>query len=101
MVILERIIHQIYPDKWPEINALEAEFDQIEKPLGFTGKKRFRIVLGGDGSNSLVIERQWPSFAAMEAVYDRAMAHPGWQAMGTKMSTIIKGTRSEILLVLP
>ncbi|MBN1667448.1 MAG: hypothetical protein JW862_10175 [Anaerolineales bacterium] len=101
MVILERIIHQIYPDKWSEVNALEAEFDQIEKPLGFTEKKLFKMLTGGDGVNTLVIERHWPSMAAMEAMYDKAMVDSGWQAMGKKMSTVIKDTRYELLLVLP
>jgi len=101
MLILERIIHQIHPDKWPEVMPMEAEFDQVEKPLGFTEKKRFRMMAGGEGLNTLVIERHWPSMAAMEAAYDKAMVDPGWQVMGVKMAPIIKDTRYELLMVLP
>jgi hypothetical protein len=101
MVILERIIHQIHPDKWPEVNAMEVEFDKVEKPLGFTEKKRYRMIVGGEGTNTLVIERHWPSMAAMEAAYDKAMANPGWQALGAKSGVILTNTRYEILMVLP
>lgn len=100
MLILERIVHQIDPDKWPEVMIMEAEFDQVEKPFGFTEKKRFRTLIAEDGVNTLVIERNWPSMAALEAAYDKASADPGWQAIGMKWSTVIKDTRYELFLVL-
>ena len=100
MEILERIIHQINPGKWPEVNAMEAEFVKIESPFGFTEKMSFQMLAGGDGANTLVVERQWPSMAAMEAAYGKAMADPGWQSMVAQSSAIIKDTRYELLLVI-
>ena len=101
MLILERIIHQIHPGKWAEVPAMEKEFEQIEKPLGFPDKKRYQMLVGGEGANTLVIERDWPSMAAMEAAYDKAMANPGWQAMVAKSSAVLKDTRYELLGVMP
>lgn len=100
MEILERITHQINPGKWPEVNAMEAEFAKIETPLGFPEKQRFQVLVGGDGANALVVERRWPSMAAMEATYEKAMADPGWQSSVAKSSVIIRDTRYELLLVL-
>ena len=39
MVILERDVQHIYPDKWDELNAIDGEFNQIESGLGFPAKK--------------------------------------------------------------
>ena len=74
MVILERDVQHIYPDKWDELNAIDGEFNQIESGLGFPAKKRFQLLIGADEVNTLIVERQWPSMAAMEAAYEKAMA---------------------------
>ena len=101
MVILERIVHHINPDKWPEIHAMDAEFAQIESRFNFPESKRFQMLIGADVSTTLVVERQWPSMAALEAAYDKAMADPGWQAQAAKSGAIIKDTRYELYAVLP
>jgi len=38
MVILERDVQHIYPDKWGELNEIDGEFNQIESGLGFPAK---------------------------------------------------------------
>jgi hypothetical protein len=100
MVILERDVQHIYPDKWDELNAIDGEFNQIESGLGFPAKKRFQLLIGADEVNTLIVERQWPSMAAMEAAYEKAMADTGWQALAAKSNAIIKDHRYEVYLVL-
>jgi hypothetical protein len=101
MVTLERMIQHVYPDKWPELAALDAEYNQIESRFGFPAKKRYLLIAGPDEVNTLVIEREWPSLAAMEAAFEKVMADPGWQAVNAKGLTIIKDQRWELYSVLP
>jgi hypothetical protein len=101
MVILERSIQHIVPNKWPELNMVDREFNQVEGRLGFPAKKRFQLIAGADEYNTLVIERQWPSMAAMETTYEKAMADPEYQALGMKSNSIIKDMQVELYGVLP
>jgi hypothetical protein len=100
MVVLERNTQHIYPDKWEELNTIDGEFNQVESRIGFPTKKRFQLLLGADESNTLIVERQWPSMAAMETAYEKAMADPDWQALAAKSITIIRDHRYEVYLVL-
>lgn len=100
MVILERDVQHIYPDQWAELNAIDGEFNQVESRIGFPAKKRFQLLIGPDEVNTLIVERQWPSMAAMETAYEQAMADPGWQALVAKSNAIIRDHRYEVYLVL-
>jgi hypothetical protein len=101
MICIERLVQQIRPDKWAELAALEAKFNAIEGRLGFPPKRRLRCYVGGHTTNTLVVERQWESLAAMEAVYERAFADPAWQALGAEAALIIKSNQYELYAPLP
>lgn len=101
MVIVERDVQHIYPDKWDELNAIDREFNQVESGFGFPAKKRFQLLIGADEVNTLIVERQWPSMAAMETAYEHAMADPAWQALAGKSNAMIRDHRYEVYLVLP
>jgi hypothetical protein len=66
----------------------------------FQRKKRFQLLIGADEVNTLIVERQWPSMAAMEAAYEKVMADTSWQALVAKSNDMIRDHRYEVYLVL-
>lgn len=54
-----------------------------------------------DNMSTLIIERQWESFAAMEAAYEKALADPEWQALGAEGTSIIESDRHELYVPRP
>jgi hypothetical protein len=101
MVVVERLIQQVRPDKWAELEALDKKYNPIESRCGFPAKRRYRCFMGGDNINTLIIERQWESFAAMEAAYEKALADPEWQALGAEGTSSIESDRHELYIPLP
>ncbi len=82
MQVIERHIKRVRPGKWAEVEQKEKEYDAVEAKYGFPPKKNYRCWSGAYDSSTLVMERQWESFAAMEAAYEKAIADPEWQALG-------------------
>jgi len=101
MVVVERLIQQVRPDKWAELEALDTKYNIVERRCGFPAKRRYRCFVGGDHTNTLIIERQWESLAAMEAAYEKALADPEWQVLGAEGVLIIKSDRHELYAPLP
>ena len=101
MIVVEQIIQKIHPDKWAALEEIEKKFTEVETSLGFPPKKRFRCMIGQHDSNTLIIERQWESLAAMEAAYEKAFAHPEHQALAQESAAIIASGQYEILMPLP
>jgi hypothetical protein len=96
MIIVERLTQQIRPDKWAELEVLDKKYDAVESRLGFPPKKRYRCYVGGHTTDTLVIERQWKSMAAMEAAYEKGFADPEYQALGAETTSIIKSNQFEL-----
>ncbi len=101
MVVVERQIQQVRPDKWAELEALDKKYNLIESRCGFPAKRRYRCFMGSDNTNTLIIERQWESFAAMEAAYEKALADPEWQALGVEGVAITESDRHELYVPIP
>ncbi len=101
MKILERLIQQIRPDKWAELEALDKRYDVVESRLGFPPKRRYRCMTGGHGTNTLVIEREWASLAAMEETYGKSYADAENQALNAESASIVEDNQSELYWVLP
>ena len=101
MKIKERLTQKIYPDKWDALEALDKKYEQLEKPAGFPPKTRYQLIISSKSSNILVVEREWESFAAMEAAYEKLMANPAWHALNAEGSAVIQDGYSEILMPLP
>lgn len=101
MKIKERLTQKIYPDKWEALEALDQKYNQIEKPAGFPPKTRYQLILSSKSFNTLVVEREWESLAAMEAAYEKLFADPAYQALNAEFNSIIKDGYSEILMPLP
>jgi hypothetical protein len=101
MIVVERLIQQVRPDKWAELEALDAKYQIVESRCGFPSKKRYRCFVGGDNTNALIIERQWESLAALEAAYEKAFSDPEWQALGAESVPIIESDRHELYAPVP
>ena len=99
-MFLERQIQQIRPGKWAELEALDQKFNTVESRLGFPTKRRFRCYIGGHHNNTLIIEREWESLAAMEATYMKIFADPEWQTLSGEFDTISESTQMELYLAL-
>jgi hypothetical protein len=101
MVVIERMIQKVRPGKWAKLEEIDKKYDVVESRLGFPPKKRYRCLMGGHDTNTLIVERQWESLAAMEATYDKAFADPEHQALGDEITSIVKGAQIEMYMPLP
>ena len=101
MIIIERQIQKIYPGKWAELEELDKKYNAIEKTVGFPPKKRYTCISGTHDGNTIIIEREWASFAAAEAAYEKAFAIPEYQKLGMENATIIKSARMEFYTPMP
>jgi hypothetical protein len=81
MITLERMIQKVSPGKFPDLEELDKKFVAVETRLGFPPKKRYQCVIGGHDTNTVIVERQWDSMAAMEAKFDEAFADAEYQAL--------------------
>lgn len=95
-MIIERQIQQVYPDKWAELEAHDQKFNQFEARYGYPPKRRMRCIIGGHDLNTLIVEREWESVAAMEAASTKAWADPEFAALSAENATIIKRVQIEI-----
>jgi len=101
MICVERHIQQIRPSKWAELEAIDKKYNTVESRLGFPSKKRYRCYLGGHNLNTLIVERQWESLAAMEAMYEKAFADPAYQALEAESAPVIESVQIELYAPLP
>jgi hypothetical protein len=100
-MILERHTQEIFMDKWEELEALDKKFNAVESRLGFPAKKRYRCYIGGHTINTIVVEREWDSLAAMEAAYEKTFVDPEHQSLEFESSSIIKRIQIEIYAPMP
>ena len=96
--VLERMTQQIYSTKWAELETLDKKYDSIESRHGFPPKRRYRLFAGGRNTNTLVIEREWESFADMEAAFEKAFSDPEWHAANAEGADIVAEAQIELLL---
>jgi len=101
MITVERMTQKVYPGKWADLEAIDKKFDKVEAKAGFPPKKRYQCVIGSLDQNVLIIERQWPSMAAMEATYEKVMADPEWQALGQEVLAVVASSQIEVFTPLP
>jgi hypothetical protein len=100
-MIIERMIQHIYPGKWAELEALDKKYNLVEARLEFPAKKRYQLLMGTHPAGTLIIERQWPSLAAMEAANMKGLADPEYQALQQESAPIIKSVYWEVYMPLP
>ena len=101
MIAIERMTQKIYPGKWAELDEIDKRYNEIELRMGFPAKKRYQCVIGGLDQNTLIIERQWDSLAAMEETYEKALAQPEYQALGREVASLVQSAQIEVFTPLP
>jgi hypothetical protein len=102
MSILHRQIQQVRPGKWADLEELDKKFNAVESRLGFPpNKRRYQCYFGSHDNNTLIVEYEWDSLAALEAAYAKAMADPEWQALAAKVDDVIKSNQMELYAPLP
>jgi hypothetical protein len=101
VAILMREIQKIHPDRWEELEAAEARWAALEKRAGYPDvKKRYRAYSTPDDINTLVIEIEWDSFAAMEAANERLAEDPELEELVAATDQIVQSIRMEFYNVL-
>ena len=101
MIAVERMTQRVLPGKWAELEAIDKKFNKVEAKAGFPAKTRYQCVIGSLDQNMLIIERQWPSLAAMEAAYEKVMADPEWQVLGQEVLAVVASSQIEVFTPLP
>jgi len=93
---------KIRPGKWAELEEIDKKSNAVESRLGFPPtKKRYRCYFGGHDTNTLIVEYQWDSLAAMEAVYEKALADSEWQGLEAETVSIIESNQIELYAPMP
>lgn len=89
MKVMERIVQQIPEGKMDAFREWQGKQDVISAPLGFPPLRWYSAIFTAEQSFTVVCEREWASMAELEAVYEKAMADPGymshqalWPSMG-------------------
>jgi len=101
MAILMREIQRIRPDAWEELEHLEARWVGLEKRAGYPeSKRRYRVYSSADDTNTVVIEIEWESFAAMEAANERLAQDPEMAELVAATAPIVQSIRMEFYTVL-
>ena len=100
MVIIERQMQKVRAGKWTELEDLDKRFTAVEDGLGFPAKRRCRSLVGGLTTDMLIIERQWESFAALEAAYEKALTDPEHRSLSEAVEHILESQQIEFYLPL-
>jgi len=101
MIVIERQIQKVHPEKWVELEELDKRYDAAESRLGYPPKKRSRCIVGSHDTNTLIIERQWESLAKMEATIEKAFADPDYQSLQIQITAIVASVHFELYQALP
>ena len=101
MITVERMTQKVYPGKWAELAEIDKRYDELEQSMGFPVKKRYQCVIGSLDQNTIIIERQWESLAAMESSYEKVMADPKWQTLSQEVGSIVESSQIEVFTPLP
>jgi hypothetical protein len=99
-MIVERMIQKVIPGKFAELEAFDQKIKPLEARFGFPPKRRMRCMIGGHNTDTMILEREWESLAALEAAYNKAWADPEHQASRAETVSLIKSIKTEIYMLL-
>jgi hypothetical protein len=100
VTILERQIQRIRPGKWEALEEIDKKNTVIEERHGYPPKTRYSYLSGEYDWNTLVIEREWESFAAAEAAVTKFQEDPESKELNEPIDEIVESIRMEFLLKL-
>ncbi len=99
MRILERHIQTLERDAWDIYLAKEKQWQAFEERLGGYPAKRHYAPLSSWTGTTVVWEREWESFAAMEEAYERSTTDPE-QPQLLKVPSAIVHDQVEIFILM-
>lgn len=100
-MFVERMVQVINPGKWGELEDLEKRYNALESKYGFPPKRRMRAIFGGLTVNTLIVEREWDSMAALETATMQRMVDPNYPALDAAANEVIESVTWEIYMSLP
>ena len=101
MQILERWVQNIREGQWAAWEALDRKMSALEGRHQFTPKRRYRLLTGNLADNTVIVEREWNSFAAFEAAYDSIFRDPEYPVATADLTAIIDRNVLELYMTLP
>ena len=101
VVVMERLIQKVKPDKWAALDEIDAKFNAIESKMGFPPKKRYRSMIGPLDNDVIVIEREWKSMAVMEQTVLGSMGNADLVKLGVQLADIIEKSWHEVYAIWP
>ena len=100
-MIIQRAIQKVRLGRWAWLQAIDKKFTAIENRVGFPAKKRYQCIIGGHTQGTLIVERQWDSFAAWEAAEEEIRKIPEYRALAAEVMEVIESQQIEAYVLLP
>jgi hypothetical protein len=100
MAVLRKLIHKIAHDRWDEVVGLIERYEAVERRYGAPIKRAYRPIFGPHDVDTLIVEEEWESFAAMEETFPKAVADPDWQKVSADSKSVILTERLEAYTIL-
>lgn len=96
MKVMQVEIMKILPGKMTKAMELLEKQLAIQSQLGAPPGRTYRGVSAQrKHTQTLVIERDWDNFTAMEAFAGRMLAAPDFQALTTEWATVLESQKDE------
>ncbi len=96
MKIMERHIGSVRPDKWGELDHIEAQYNALEQQWNFPMKRRYRALYGSNSRDVYVTEREWESMLVRETALGKAFSSPEWHALAQDLNGVLEKLQIEI-----
>ena len=98
MAIVERHIQTLHTSDIDVYTTWEKGFEAAEiKAGGFPRKRHFRVFSGRDAQGTVIWEREWESFSAMDAAYAKTWEMPEVQELFKRVRSVIEHELMEII----
>ena len=101
MIAIQILIQKVIPGKMAARELLAKKFNEFERRHQLPPPRVYQCISGGHDQNTLIIEREWPSLAALEATAEKLMADPEYQALVAEQVGIVESEQLEIYTPLP
>jgi hypothetical protein len=97
MAILERHVQNVTDEK--AYDEWELKWEELEKRLGgFPAKRHYSMLAGAESVSTIVWEREWESFTAMEATYTKMMGSE-FETLSEQGQAFVTSERMEFYFV--
>lgn len=97
MKVMERCTQTVEKDGWDVYWSKEKKWETLETRLGgFPTKRHYRPI--SNRQTTIVWERDWESFAAMETAYEKQGADPEAQELA-KVPSMITSNYFELFII--